>query len=242
MSKDKSILEIVLMPLVIAIVGIVSSITIVIYEIKNSEKLGKAQLKAATEQAKSDREIKIIEIFAEKIVSKDEGERTLALRILEVIDSEIAKDLATVVVNNEPENSVIKHVAEIEVSKATQRIHNETFASKNLSLCEKYNSYSRKEWETNFLKENNFGTWHVFIASLPLGSSRKDAEHQVEVFERKYPNLAFMTMDTSNPNGGNSRYAIVLAGGINSELAKEIALFSDKCGIVKGAYAMRQSR
>lgn len=241
MNKDKSILEIVLMPLVIVIVGISSSFIISFYEIESSEKFRAAELEVVREQAKTDREIKIIEIFSEKIVSKDEKERILALKILDLIDSKIAKDLARIVAENEPINSIVRKTAEREISKASQKIHNKKFISQSLSLCEKYTQYSKTEWETNFLKKTHLGTWHVFIASLPQGTTKKDAKYQILRFEKKHSNLAFSLMETISSSGRNTRYAIVLAEGLDSDKAKEIALFSNKCNIVKGAYAMQQS-
>ncbi len=100
MAEKKSFMEIVLMPLVVAAVGVMG--TYFLTQQQQSNALAKAD---------ADRQVKILEIFAEKITSPDERERILGLRLLEAVDPDLAAKLAHAVAEGEKEDSKVQQVA-----------------------------------------------------------------------------------------------------------------------------------
>jgi len=112
MSERKSWIEVGLMPLVVAVVGIVGAHLITRQQEENARTLSDAQLSSARELAAADRQVKILEIFAEKVTSPDQGERMLALRLLRSVDGDLAQKLATAVLEGEPVESEVRKVAD----------------------------------------------------------------------------------------------------------------------------------
>ena len=110
MPNHKRWIEVVLMPLVIALVGISGT-----YFITDR------QQKDTTTKSAVDRQIKILEIFSAKITSTEEKERILALRLLRAIDSELAEKLARAVSETEPEQSPVKQIANQVAEEAEAR-------------------------------------------------------------------------------------------------------------------------
>lgn len=73
------------MPIVVAVVGIIGT-----YLITHEQR------QAAELRAEADRQIKILDIFADKIVSAEEEERLLAARLTMAMDNELALKIMTV--------------------------------------------------------------------------------------------------------------------------------------------------
>lgn len=111
MEEKKSWIEIFLMPLVIAGVGILGTYLIT-----------QQQADVAEANAISERQVKILEIFAEKITNEDEKQRLLAIKLLRVLDDDLAEKLASAVAETEPEESEIKKVATKVADVAKARI------------------------------------------------------------------------------------------------------------------------
>ena len=111
MEKQKKIWEIILMPLVVAAVGILGTFFITKQQIKSTELLSLSQLESTQNITKSDQQIKIIEIFSAKITSKDVREREIAVRILSALDSVLAKKLITAIAENKSEDTSIRTIA-----------------------------------------------------------------------------------------------------------------------------------
>lgn len=110
MPQGKTWTEVFLMPLVVAVVGILGT-----YFITDQ------QGKDANTKADADRQIKILEIFAEKITNSDEAQRILALRLLKAIDGDLAAKLATAVSEAEPKQSKVRQVANEVAEEADAR-------------------------------------------------------------------------------------------------------------------------
>lgn len=110
MSQGKSWIEVFLMPLVVAVVGILGTYWI-------TEQQGKD----ATTKADADRQIKILEIFSEKITSTDKEQRILALRLLRAVDGDLAAKLATAVSETEGESPEVRKVASEVAEEADAR-------------------------------------------------------------------------------------------------------------------------
>jgi hypothetical protein len=78
---EKSKIEIFLMPLVIAAVGIIGTYLITQQQIKSTSSLQEVQRKQTQENAKLEQQIKILEIFSKNIVSQQEHEKKIALNL-----------------------------------------------------------------------------------------------------------------------------------------------------------------
>jgi hypothetical protein len=100
MPERRHWVEIALMPLVIALIGTIGTWLVT-----------RQQERSAQQRANSDRQVKVLEIFAEKITSPDDRQRLLALRMLRAVDAELASDLALAVAETEPEESAVRDVA-----------------------------------------------------------------------------------------------------------------------------------
>lgn len=109
------------MPLVVALVGIAGTFFITQQQERNAQVMSDAQLVSTKEMAAADRQIKILEIFAEKIASADPEQRILALRLLRAIDGEFAEKLAVAVSEGESEQSEVRIVADQVAEEAGAR-------------------------------------------------------------------------------------------------------------------------
>ena len=121
MAERKSWIEIVPMPLVVALVGIAGTYFITTQQERNAQAMREVQLASTRELADADRQVKILEIFAEKVTSPDENQRILALRLLSALDDELAKKLARAVSRGEPEESRVRMVANQVAEEASVR-------------------------------------------------------------------------------------------------------------------------
>jgi hypothetical protein len=104
MPDKKNWIEIFIMPLVVAGVGSFGT-----YFITQQQEAN------AIAKAASDRQLKILEIFAEKITAKDTDQRLLAINLLRALDADLAEKLASAVANVEPEKSQLR-VAAIKIA------------------------------------------------------------------------------------------------------------------------------
>jgi len=111
MAERKSWVEIFLMPVVVAAVGIAGTYLITRQQENNAQTMSEAQLSSTREMAAADRQIKILEIFAEKVSSQDAQQRILALRLLRAVDGNLAEKLATAVLEGESQASEVRSVA-----------------------------------------------------------------------------------------------------------------------------------
>ena len=129
MAERKSLAEIVFIPIVVAVVGIAGTWIITDQQHKNTillteqqnrsaEIARKAQIEKAQETAASDRQIKILEIFVEKIQSPEPTQREFALRLLTAVDGELAGKLADAVLYTEAEDNVRKVAEKVKAEAA----------------------------------------------------------------------------------------------------------------------------
>lgn len=256
MSEAKSKLEIALMPIAVAVVGIVGSATISLVEMRNAQVLADAQAQASKEQARNDRQIQILQMFSEKITGEPK-EQALALRILGSVDPELHGQIADAVASS-TDDFGIEQLARQQEVQATQRLEAAQAIQTQPAigqkpappleqqpapdrLCQSYWTGSRAEWRKAYLRSPVTGSWHVFVESLPANASQTDASNSADRFEKRFKALGFETMPTESPaREGNQRFAIVIASGLrDKEKALEIASFADKC-IAPGAYPYLQ--
>jgi hypothetical protein len=109
MERKYYLLEILFAPVVIALIGILGTFFI-------NSKLEDS----ATKRAADDRQIKILEIFADKVSSNDELQQKLAINILTVLDPKLAGGIASAVSDSAPQQSIIKKAAS-QVADASAR-------------------------------------------------------------------------------------------------------------------------
>ena len=107
--EGKSLIEIVLMPLVVAMVGFWGTWIISERDERN-----------ATLRAASEREAKMVEIFANKITSSDKNEKIMALKLLEVMEPDLAQKLGEAVLESDLDEQV-RAIASNAVEVATAR-------------------------------------------------------------------------------------------------------------------------
>lgn len=118
MAERRYWVEVVLMPIVVATVGIFGTYQITKVQEDSALIASDAQRASAIKAADADRQVKILEIFASKITSDDLDQRKLALRLLESIDPQLATRLAAAAVAEEPPDSPLRAVAKDVSSRA----------------------------------------------------------------------------------------------------------------------------
>jgi len=121
MADKKSVIEIVLMPLVIAVVGIMGTVLITAQQQENAKALTEAQLKSTEERSIADRQIRVLEMFVEKITSSNERDKILALKILEELDPGLAASLASAVSMTETTGTEVSRFAKSVAQDAAVR-------------------------------------------------------------------------------------------------------------------------
>ena len=123
-DKRKTWMEIVLMPVVIAVVGSVSTFLITKFQRDSADKTVQVQLssseriaQAQIDAAKIEQQIKILQIFSEKIASKNVRERQQAIRLLRVVDSTFAEKLSSAISEDPTELPEVRQTAKEEIDK-----------------------------------------------------------------------------------------------------------------------------
>ncbi|QKJ23161.1 SPOR domain-containing protein [Poseidonibacter lekithochrous] len=161
MPNRKTLLEVLITPVVVAIVGIVGTYLITKQQNEYTKELREVEINKLQEQAVIDRELKIIEIFADKITSGEPNQKVAALQILKVIDGEMAIKLAEVTLKVTNENSIVAESAK-DVISSMKSIGNSfpiIISFKSLNDAKKYvreNNKGLKYILTIFLSDNGF--------------------------------------------------------------------------------------
>lgn len=88
-SSYKKHIEILIMPLTITVIGTISTYLIT-----------STQLETAKEIAKAERQIKLLEIYIEKISSKENKDVNMAINILNLIDKEFSTKLGEIILKD----------------------------------------------------------------------------------------------------------------------------------------------
>ena len=93
MAERKTLLEIVLMPLVLVVVGTLGTYVVTDQQRRAAEQNAVAQREAAAVRAAADRQLKMMDIFADKMTSPDENERIFAIYSVLSLDPDLAAKL-----------------------------------------------------------------------------------------------------------------------------------------------------
>src|SRR5712691_1282655 len=109
MPAGKDWTQVVLMPLVVAIVGVIGTWFVTAQQ-ESSEKA----------RASAEREVKLLEIFANKVTSQKPEEKILALRLLRSMEPALAEKLGEAVFESAPEGNV-REVARAVIQEATAK-------------------------------------------------------------------------------------------------------------------------
>lgn len=116
--------EIILMPLVIAIVGIIGAYFAAKIQndharkmndaqIQSSQNIAEAQTKSAMEKALMDRRVKILELFFDKMAAGSKQEKERALLLLKAVDPELASILS---------EAIAKDTNDFEIRSAAEKV------------------------------------------------------------------------------------------------------------------------
>ncbi len=102
------ILDIVLMPLVVALVGGAATFFITRYQTQNAERIAAAQLASAERSARSERELRSLDLFTRLIESNSPKTRERAVRLLEAVDPDLATRLANAIATDDAETPAVR--------------------------------------------------------------------------------------------------------------------------------------
>lgn len=120
MRERKNWVEVALMPLVVAVVGILGT-----------HFLSSQQREAAEARAAEDRQIKILEIVADKITSSDENQQLFALQLIPKLDPVLSTKLVTSLEYQEVSKKVRKVIAEVTGQAVRSRVRAAMAATEN---------------------------------------------------------------------------------------------------------------
>lgn len=112
--------EVILMPLVVALLGSGATYFITKTQIGSSERMAAAERDSAEKRARLDRQTKLLEIFNSKITSQSVRDQKLAILLLKVVDPEVAIQLAKAITsdtNSPPELMQAAHAVVAEANR-----------------------------------------------------------------------------------------------------------------------------
>jgi len=102
----KTYVEILITPIVIAVIGIVGTISITNTQVKNASEIAETQIRIQIREAENNKKLKALEIFSKQIMSKDPEERRLALGLINILDSELASKMLSYLAEFDPDVGV----------------------------------------------------------------------------------------------------------------------------------------
>jgi len=120
-NKFFKLLEVILMPLVIALVGFIGTKFITKSQIRSSENISSTELTSIEKRSRDEKQLKLLEIFSNKITSKDLNERILAVKLLGLLDPTLSTQLATIVAEDSSENRNVRMAANVIIQNAAKQ-------------------------------------------------------------------------------------------------------------------------
>jgi hypothetical protein len=141
-DTPKSWLEIVLLPIVIAGVGVFSTQLITHAQLESAERIARANTDSADSRAKSEQQIKVLEIFSDQIKSENISKRMVAVRMLGALDSQLGEKLARAVADSDPAPEV-KRIAEAVVTAGGEKGNSFAVVGSYRTLQEAQNAATR---------------------------------------------------------------------------------------------------
>lgn len=110
-SAGKSVTEIILMPLAVVLVGIIGTVGVTTYQTRSAEKVAAAERDSAERRSRSEAQLNALSNFSRMIASENPRERELALKLLGIVDVELASQLAGVVADDKNETQSVRNEA-----------------------------------------------------------------------------------------------------------------------------------
>jgi hypothetical protein len=92
-----------------------------------------------------------------------------------------------------------------------------------------------ERWRREYLRPTTIGSYHVIVRTMDVGASAERAHEAVAAYAASEPGFAFEVMNTVNDQGGNERYAVVVASGLSLTEAKVVEGLARRC-IAADAY------
>jgi hypothetical protein len=105
---------------VITGVGVFSTQLITRAQLESSERIARANTRSEDSRARSEQQIKVLEIFSDQIKSENVSKRKVAVRLLGALDSELGEKLARAVLDSDPAPEV-QQIAQAVVTAAGER-------------------------------------------------------------------------------------------------------------------------
>lgn len=180
----KSFFEIVLMPIVIAILGSAATFAITTYQARTSKEIADAQRASAERMALSDRQLKALELFSRMIVSEKETEKQMAVRLLTAVDAELARQLTASIEANPTFSPIIKKEAQA-VAEAVPRGY--AFA-----VVGSFRTFGEAESFANRIEKSALSMPEIYLAendyyAVTLGGylQRQEAAQRVRIAKDK---------------------------------------------------------
>ncbi len=115
--KRKRWVEIVLMPLVIAVTGTMGTWIITRYQTQNSAAVARAQLASAERLARAELQLKALDVYSDKIASRDVAVRTQAVQLLSLVEPELATHLASMLAASRDQPRAVRDAARTAVAE-----------------------------------------------------------------------------------------------------------------------------
>lgn len=115
-QRGKSLFEIVLMPIAIAAVGVFGTITIEAVQTRSAERRAEAERIRGGSEFKASLQVKLLDIFGERIFSENEDDRILALLLLSAVEPGLAQNL-TEAIARIPDNPKLAAAARSEIER-----------------------------------------------------------------------------------------------------------------------------
>jgi hypothetical protein len=120
MAAGKNWLEVALMPVVVAGVGVIGTYFITEQQTANSAAMAESERNSTIKTANAEREIKAIEIFTEHFVSGDDDQRSRALRLLGLVNPGLGKRGSEEVSSWGAETAMVQKAAEDVTRKSAE--------------------------------------------------------------------------------------------------------------------------
>jgi hypothetical protein len=185
------LIEKLLIPITIAVVGGYGSYIISHAQIKSAEKIADAQISCQEKNTKSDQQIKVLDIFFEKITVGTSEDRRYAIKILSFVTPDLAKKLSEAVINEMSQNPEIRKVAVISYNQIDE-VREKQY---NLSLSDStrkmkvafFKDLANKQFDKNILDEA-LGNYEEVLKISP---EDEDAKRKIENIRAK--------LDTKSP-------------------------------------------
>lgn len=107
-DSKKSILEIFVLPVVLAVGGTISTISINRAQLNSAKEIADANRYSENNRSESEQQLKLLEMFSDQFKDKDPAKRKAAVQILTTLKPELGTKLANAIADSDPDSGVQK--------------------------------------------------------------------------------------------------------------------------------------